>query len=123
MTQLEQLQNLLDDHGLAHYVMDVGRGHRICEGMERTDVGRLQPRYIESFFQPAFKGLGGTVKQPESRRYEITHLPAPVHNRDRLIGVREPCYLRQPFEREPDFGVISGNYDFTELLTGAGEPS
>jgi hypothetical protein len=32
-------------------------------------------------------------------------------------------YLRQPFRREPDFGVTSVNYDFTELLKRAGEPS
>jgi hypothetical protein len=35
----------------------------------------------------AFKGLGGTVAQREPRRYEITHVPAPVRNRDRLIGI------------------------------------
>lgn len=32
-------------------------------------------------------------------------------------------YLRQPFTREPDFGVTSVNYDFAELLDRAGEPS
>lgn len=28
-------------------------------------------------------------------------------------------YLREPFRREPDFGVTSVNYDFGELLTRA----
>jgi superfamily II DNA or RNA helicase len=32
-------------------------------------------------------------------------------------------YVRQPFQREPDFGVTSVNYDFAELLSRAGEPS
>ena len=31
-------------------------------------------------------------------------------------------YLRQPFQREPDFGVTSVNYDFAELLARAGKP-
>jgi superfamily II DNA or RNA helicase len=31
-------------------------------------------------------------------------------------------YLRQPFQREPDFGVTSSNYDFASLLARAGEP-
>jgi hypothetical protein len=31
-------------------------------------------------------------------------------------------YLRQPFQREPDFGVTSVNYSFEELLARAGEP-
>jgi len=32
-------------------------------------------------------------------------------------------YLRRPFQREPDFGVTSVNYDFAELLIRAAEPS
>ena len=28
-------------------------------------------------------------------------------------------YVRQPFQREPDFGVTSVNYDFAELLAKA----
>ena len=31
-------------------------------------------------------------------------------------------YLRQPFHREPDFGVTSVNYSFAELLARAEEP-
>jgi hypothetical protein len=31
-------------------------------------------------------------------------------------------YVRQPFQREPDFGVTSVNYDFTELLARAEVP-
>ncbi len=32
-------------------------------------------------------------------------------------------YLRQPFQREPDFGVTSVNYDFAELLVRAEIPA
>jgi len=32
-------------------------------------------------------------------------------------------YMRQPFQREPDFGVTSVNYDFAELLARAEAPS
>ena len=31
-------------------------------------------------------------------------------------------YVRRPFQREPDFGVTSVNYDFAELLTRAEVP-
>jgi len=31
-------------------------------------------------------------------------------------------YVRQPFKREPDFGVTSVNYDFSELLMNASSP-
>ena len=34
----------------------------------------------------------------------------------------QPYYVRQPFGREPDFGVTSVNYEFAELLARAEEP-
>jgi SNF2 family DNA or RNA helicase len=70
--------------------------------MERAETRRLQPHYIESFFLEAFQRLGGTTKQREPRRYEVTHVPAPVRNRDRLIGIGEPVlprYERIAFEK------------------------
>lgn len=96
------LQDLLDERALAHDAMDASRVHRIREDMERADARRLQPHYIESFFHEAFQRLGGTAKQREPRRYEITHVPAPVRNRDRLIGIGEPVlprYERIAFEK------------------------
>src|SRR5437867_1499486 len=86
----QQLQNLLEEHALAHDAMDASRVFRIREEMERAEARRLQPHYIESFFLEAFRRLGGSTKQREARRYEVTHVPAPVRNRDRLIGIGEP---------------------------------
>ena len=97
-----QLQNLLEERALAHDVMDVSRVARIREDMERAAARRLQPFYTESFFLEAFSQLGGTVRQREPRRYEVTHVPAPVRNRDRLIGTGEPVlprYERIAFEK------------------------
>jgi len=89
-----QLQNLLEERALAHDSMDASRVYRIREEMERAEARRLQPHYIESFFLEAFGHLGGSVKQREPRRYEVTHVPAPVRNRDRLIGTGEPVLPR-----------------------------
>jgi superfamily II DNA or RNA helicase len=96
------LQDLIEERVLAHDAMDAGRVRHIREDMERADARRLQPHYIESFFHEAFKRLGGTAKQREPRRFEITHVPAPVRNRDRLIGIGEPVlprYERIAFEK------------------------
>jgi superfamily II DNA or RNA helicase len=98
----DQLQDLLEDHALIHDAMDASRVHRVREEMERAEARRLQPHSIESFFLEAFRYLGGSAKQREARRYEITHVPAPVRNRDRLIGVGEPVlprYERIAFEK------------------------
>jgi len=85
-----KLQDLLEDHALAHDAMDASRVHRIREDMERADARRLQPHYIESFFIEAFQHLGGNVRKREPHRFEITHVPARVQNRDRIMGVGEP---------------------------------
>ncbi len=37
-------------------------------------------------------------------------------------GTHRVRYLRQPFRREPDFGVTRVDYDFSQLLARAGEP-
>ncbi len=97
-----QLQDLLEEHALAHDTMDVSRVQRVREDMERAEARRLQPHYIEEFFLEAFKRLGGTLRQREPQRYEVTNVPAPVRNRDRLIGIGEPVlkrYERIVFEK------------------------
>jgi superfamily II DNA or RNA helicase len=97
-----QLQNLIEERALAHDAMDASRVYQIREEMERAEARRLQPHYIESFFMEAFQRLGGSVKQREARRYEVTHVPGSVRNRDRLIGVGEPVlprYERIAFEK------------------------
>ena len=97
-----RLQHLLEERSLAYEVMDTSRIARVREDMERAEARRLQPHYIESFFLEAFRRLGGTVRQREPRRYEITHVPAIIRQRDRLIGTREPVlprYERIAFEK------------------------
>jgi superfamily II DNA or RNA helicase len=99
----QHLEGLIEERALAHDAMDSSRVARIREEMERAEARRLQPHYIESFFLEAFKRLGGTVRQREPRRYEITHVPAPVRNRDRQIGAGDPVlprYERITFEKD-----------------------
>jgi superfamily II DNA/RNA helicase len=95
-------QSLLDERQLVRDSMDARAVQRIREDMERAEARRLQPHYIESFFLEAFKRLGGFANQKESRRFEVTHVPALVRNRDRLIGIGEPVlprYERIAFEK------------------------
>lgn len=98
-----KLEDLLEEHVLVHDTMDASRVRKIREDMERADARRLQPHYIEAFFVEAFPRLGGAMRQKEPRRYEISHVPAIVRNRDRQIGIREPVlprYERATFEKD-----------------------
>jgi hypothetical protein len=90
---------------------------RVVDGPDR---GRL--RFIE------VKGrIAGAETITVTRNEILTSLNKPddfilamveFHDNERL-SVR---YLRRPFQREPDFGVTSVNYDFSDLLSRAGEP-
>ena len=99
----ERLQNLLEDAALAPDAMDATRVQRVREELERAAARRLQPHYVESFFRAAFARLGGSLRQREPRRYEITHVPGAIRSRDRLIGAAEPVvarYERIAFEKD-----------------------
>jgi superfamily II DNA or RNA helicase len=90
----KKIRDLIEERALAHDAMDASRVYRIREEMERAEARRLQPHYVESFFLEAFRLLGGAARQRETRRYEVTHVPAPIRNRDRQIGLGEPVLAR-----------------------------
>jgi len=99
---LKQIQDLLEERALVHDSMDARKVARVREDMERAEARRLQPHYIESFFLEAFKHLGGSIRQREPRRYEVTHVPAVVRQRNRLLGTGDPVlarYERIAFEK------------------------
>jgi superfamily II DNA or RNA helicase len=98
----EKIRGLVEERALAHDVMDATKVRRIRETMERAEARRLQPHFIESYFLAAFQELGGTIREREPRRYEITHVPAVLRQRDRHIGIGDPIlsrYERITFEK------------------------
>ena len=88
------LQDLLEERQLVHDAMDASRLQRVREEMERTEARRLQPHYIEAFFLEAFQRIGGSARQREPRRYEVTHVPPPIRNQSVL-----PRYERIAFDK------------------------
>lgn len=97
------LQQLLEEKALASDSMDKSKVMAIGQEMERIQARRLQPHFILTFFLSAFRNLGGTIKERESKRYEITHVPAVIRNRDRMIGTGESVltrYERITFEKD-----------------------
>jgi len=100
---VQRLRELVEEKALVQEIIDEPRLRRIREDMERAEARRLQPHYIESFFLEAFRHLGGSVRQREHRRYEITHVPAVVRTRARMLGSGDPVlsrYERITFEKD-----------------------
>ncbi|MBM4078129.1 MAG: DUF3883 domain-containing protein, partial [Planctomycetes bacterium] len=99
----EHLERLLEERALARETLDAAAIRRIKEDMERAEARRLQPHFIASFFIEAFRLLGGAIREREPRRYEITHVPATIRDRDRQIGANQPVlprYERVTFHKE-----------------------
>ena len=90
----EHLRLIMERNALATEHMDATRVFGLREEMEQAEALKLQPFFIQSFFGEAFTRLGGQLKNRESGRFEITHVPAAVRSRDRLIGSGQPVLRR-----------------------------
>ena len=104
----DHLKSLLNRNALAQETMTADRLFAVKEEMEKAEARRLQPFFVRSFFLKAFDALGGTAHTREAGRFEITHVPAAIRERDRRITGRnrreqEPVlkrYERICFERD-----------------------
>jgi hypothetical protein len=97
------LDTLLAERALHHDVLAGSDVQELRLRMEEASARRLQPHYVQAFFAEAFRLLGGRMSARETGRFEITHVPAEVRDRDRQIGLGGPVlrrYERVRFERE-----------------------
>ncbi|MFN9747918.1 MAG: helicase-related protein [Burkholderiales bacterium] len=83
------LETIIKRNALCEEVMDERRLFAIKEEMEKAEARKLQPYFIRSFFNQAFLQLGGELRPREQGRYEITHVPANIRERDRQITGRD----------------------------------
>jgi superfamily II DNA or RNA helicase len=83
------LENIIKRNALCEEVMSTERLFAVKEEMEKAEARKLQPYFIRSFFNQAFQQLGGELRPREQGRYEITHVPANIRERDRQITGRD----------------------------------
>ncbi|SIS10758.1 Type III restriction enzyme, res subunit [Microbispora rosea] len=99
----EGLDKLMAERALEHHRLDETDVAEWRLRMDEARARRLQPHYIKAFFIAAFTLLGGRIKERESGRYEITHVPGDLVEHDRQIRVGVPVlrrYERVTFDRE-----------------------
>lgn len=87
------LQAIIDRNALCDEVMDAQRLFALKEEMEKAEARKLQPYFIRAFFSQAFAQLGGELRAREAGRWEITHVPASIRERDRQISGRDRRHL------------------------------
>ncbi len=85
----QHLETIIKRNALCEEVMDEKRLFAVKEEMEKAEARKLQPYFIRSFFNQAFQQLGGELRSREPGRYEITHVPANIRERDRQITGRD----------------------------------
>jgi superfamily II DNA or RNA helicase len=95
----EQLRGILERNALAQETMSAERLFAVKEEMEKAEARRLQPYFVRSFFMKAFEALGGSIYPREAGRFEITHVPASIRERDRLITGRNRRELAPVLKR------------------------
>src|ERR1700686_3690371 len=84
----DKLRDILNRNALAQESMSAERLFAVKEEREKAEARRLQPYFVRSFFLKAFDALGGSIHPREPARFEITHVPASIRERDRVITGR-----------------------------------
>ena len=93
------IKDLLERNALAQETMSPERLFAVKELMETAEARRLQPYFVRAFFAKAFEGLGGAMYPREPGRFEITHVPALIRERDRQITGRNRRELAPVLKR------------------------
>ncbi len=96
------LDRLMAERALHHDLLRDGDVEQLRLQMEEARARRLQPHYVQAFFAEAFQLLGGRMTRRETGRFEITHVPQAVRDRDRQVGTGAPVlkrYERVCFDR------------------------
>jgi len=93
------IKDLLERNALAQETMSAERLFAVKEQMEIAEARRLQPFFVRSFFAKAFEGLNGAMYPREAGRFEITHVPARICERDRQITGRNRRELAPVLKR------------------------
>lgn len=114
-TERKHIEGLLQRRALVRSHMDMGHVDEIRAEMERAAARRLQPHFIQSFFREAFAHLGGKLHRRESERYEVTHVPQGIRDRDRLIGTGAPvlrkyervCFDKRYVDQQPTAMLVA----------------
>ncbi len=94
----ENLKEILRRNALVEQHMGLEELYAVKEEMEKAEARKLQPYFIRAFFTEAFQNLGGELRNRESGRFEVRHVPAAIRERDRIIGETRTPVLRK-YER------------------------
>jgi superfamily II DNA or RNA helicase len=115
----EHLREIMRQNALCDEVMDEGRLFAIKAEMEKAEARKLQPYFIRAFFSRAYELLGGELRPREPGRWEITHVPAAIRDRDRQLSGRDRRYMQPVMKR---YERVCFEKQYVRLLDRVGAP-
>ncbi len=92
------LKEIIKRNALVEQNLGLDQLYAVKEEMEKAEARKLQPYFIRAFFTEAFNTVGGEMRDRETGRFEIRHVPASLRERDRVIGETRTPVLRK-YER------------------------
>ena len=113
------LENIIQRNALCEEVMSTERLFAVKEELEKAEARKLQPYFIRAFFNQAFQQLGGELRPREPGRFEITHVPASIRERDRQITGRDRRNADTVLRR---YERVCFEKQYVRLLERAGSP-
>ena len=93
----EHIKELFHRYALVTDSIDSKEIEKAREELELADLIRLQPHFVSSFFIEAFKDLGGIIRERETKRFEIMHVPSLIRETSRNRNDRQ--LIQQKYER------------------------
>ncbi|MDD3621732.1 MAG: helicase-related protein, partial [Methanofollis sp.] len=115
----EHLREVMRQNALCEEVMDEGRLFAIRAEMEKAEARKLQPYFIRAFFSRGFAEFGGELRSREPGRWEISHVPAAIRERDRQISGRDRRYMQPVMKR---YERVCFEKEYVRLLDRVGAP-
>ena len=120
----DHLLRLLERRALTNDTLAVATVEELRLEMERAEAQRLQPCHIQSFFVEAFQHLGGRMKRREEGRWEITHVPTAIRERDRQIGTgaaiprryERICFEKDKIDQQPVAVFVAPGHPLLEAV-------
>lgn len=76
----------ISDPVLASDVIGYSEVDRIRRDMDEAAMRRIQPHYVQAFFEAAPGDLGGTMREIEPGRFQIARVPLAVRQRSRAVA-------------------------------------
>ena len=113
------LEKIIQRNALCEEVMSAERLFAVKDELEKAEARKLQPYFIRAFFNQAFQQLGGELRPREPGRFEITHVPAPIRERDRQITGRDRRNADTVLRR---YERVCFEKQYVRLLERAGSP-